>query len=123
MPIEQYYLEAGIIQVNWIGEVHIADVIKRSDETIEMLESAGDQRCVLIMNLTDCTKIPFNISPLKNLVDTTFKHAAGIVVVNPPRLGQILMDVMFKLTRRPLIAVSDMDQAVDTARNLLKDES
>lgn len=119
MPVNISLLEANIYRGEWVGDITIEEVIASMQEVVETANDAKFERYVLLVDLTQAGRIPFDF---RNLLHISNMDARVIefVVINAPMVGQVLGNMLKKLSNQPFSFADTVDAGIQVARQLLE---
>jgi hypothetical protein len=120
MPVEIQRLEEGIYHSAWQGVVAIEEAFGAMDAVIASVRQNQEQRAVLILDMTTCTQIPFDVSNMRRLTEMDARVIA-FVLVKGNIAAQMLVRMLDKLSKRTFEQTETLPEAVRHAHNLLGD--
>jgi|GEM_PF-4959514 len=115
--------EPNIYVSTWSGVLTIDELSSAQEEGREAARSYGDERYVLITDVTDVKRFPMDISAFRKLIATN-PEVVATLVVNPPVPMQMMTDLLkkFQITMK-VEAFKSLDAALERARALLVEEA
>ena len=120
MPINIERLEPGIFRAECIGQLTIEDILARMREITALAEKSGDANWVLLADLTQSNKIPFDMKTLTNSANAA-KSAAGYIFVNAPYVGQVIGNMLDKLSAKKFSFADSMEDGLAQAHSILSE--
>jgi hypothetical protein len=118
MPVEVDYVEQGIIHVHWLDVVNIPEVDAATNDCARLADEHEDHRYIEIVDLTRCSKIPFDVAALLRIAKID-KRIVGYVVVQPSHTARVMANMIIKLSKMPFRLVNTLPEAVPAGRDIL----
>ena len=119
MPINVSYIENQIYRGEWIGDITIEEVIHKMKETSVLATEHGNDKFVLIIDLTQVGTIPFDLLNLRNIADSDHRVAC-YVVVKAPLVGQILGKMLNNVSSKNFIFTDSLEEAIQVGEGFIK---
>ncbi|MEZ4672135.1 MAG: hypothetical protein R3E39_29870 [Anaerolineae bacterium] len=112
------YLEKGVVYINWFDRVTVDELEVGVKEINQVIDKADDQIYVEIIDLLECTAIPFDLRGLRR-VATHDHRIVGYIIVNPNAFAKTMANMLIQVTQLPFRFVSTPEVALATARDIL----
>ncbi|MEQ8676324.1 MAG: hypothetical protein RLP44_19110 [Aggregatilineales bacterium] len=117
MPITLTRLEAGIYHGNWHASVTTNEVFGAMDELSAIATEQGDERLVCIIDLTNCTKIPFDVHNMKNLSNREARMN-GFVVMKANTLARVMGQMLDKISTKSFKFTETLEESIALAHEI-----
>lgn len=111
MPITLKRLEERIFHADYEGELTVAEITSGNLEALA--QEQNEIPYVAIINATNLKKVPFDVKRLRSM---DMKYSAHtVIVINPPMMLSILLDILRRLMSKRIFTVSSLDEALELA--------
>ncbi len=118
MPIIVKRPEAGIYHADWQRNVTTDEVDRAIHELSDMATEHHDSRLVCIVDLTNCTNIPFDLQNLRRIAEFD-DRMDSFVVVQATTIAQVMGNMLDTISRRNFKFAATLDEAIELSRELL----
>ncbi|MBI1257272.1 MAG: hypothetical protein GC204_07365 [Chloroflexi bacterium] len=119
MPVKVEYLEPGIYCSNWVGNVRIEEALAATKQLMGVVTEKGDPHYILIVDLSEMTQLPFDLSNLSRAAKED-SRVADFVIVKPSKMAEVLSKMINQLTKLPIHSTQSRVEAVEISRSLLQ---
>lgn len=120
MPIEVKRLEPHIYLAIWHGNITREEILGGVMEG--MARDNGDMFYVSILDSTEVESFPFNAPGLRR-GSVVYSKLLVTLIVNPPLLGKVLVDLISRLTPLKFEYFDSVEKALARARVLVAEHS
>ncbi len=96
MPITLTRIDECIIAQTWTGHISGEDLIKAGSDQTVLTEQGQFQYLITLIDASETTGIEINIRVLRNVTELESREVA-IYVVNPPKIGGMLVKIVGQL--------------------------
>ena len=120
MPVQFHYLEQGIVHVRWMGKVTIEELDSVIVPVREKIDETGDAHYVEIVDLSECTQIPFDLRGLWR-VGTFDARILGYVILKPTTLAKTMASMLTKVGGISFRHAESIEEAISACKTLIND--
>lgn len=117
MPIIVTRAETGIYRGGWQGSITTPEVFASIDELSAIATREGDDHLICIVDLTNCTKIPFDLHNLKNIANREARMS-GFVVVKAFQLAKVMGQMLDRVSTKRFKFTDTLDEAIAMGREI-----
>ncbi len=121
MPTQIDYRDSGIFYAAWSDPLTMKDVAAQTDHILGYATEHEVGRFVVIIDLSQCTRIPMEVSNMRNYAMSD-PRIVGYVVVRIHVLAQLMLRMLDRLTPQQYVTVDSADEALARARAMLARE-
>lgn len=120
MAIRIHYVEKGIVHIQWIDKINIDELDVGVREIRQKMDEEGSVAYVEIVDLLECTAIPFDLRGLRRIA-TFDPRIIGYVLLKPSELAKAMMNMLKQVTRLSFGVASSLDESIIAARLMLNE--
>ncbi len=122
MPLNFHYLEAGVVHVQWLNKVTIEELEGAIAQIRARIDEQGDAYYVEIVDLLECTQIPFDLRGLRR-IGTYDPRIVGYVVLKPSTLAKTMANMLSQVAGLSFRMTSTLEEAITTSKVMLEENS
>ena len=119
MAAQVEYITPGIVRVQWIDPLRLDDAAWAIDECTRLADAQGDFHYVIIIDLSECSHIPFDIHSLTPFA-VLDPRIIAYVVIGADLTARGAMRMLKRATDPQYIAVASLEAAVEAAWDALE---
>jgi hypothetical protein len=114
MASQVEYIAHGIVRVQWIDPFRLDDAAWAIDECTRLADAQGDLHYVIIIDLSECSHIPFDLHSLTPFA-VIDPRIIAYVVVGADLTVRGAMRLLKRATDPQYIAVASLEDALEAA--------